>query len=353
MEENTPDQRPPESVIRFNCTFCGFQLRVPSIYAGKKGKCPKCKNTVLIPQLVPPPQQDEPIRLVHDAEPPAEPARPAYSSPQQWHRTGVEPDNVAANVDKAVPSPEQKPATLLNVFTFPFSMAGVLHFILFWFGPFLLGLAGRMFAAACCYGQLLVIAAYIALLGYFYYYLSSCIVAAAKDERTAPDVSFDNLPSFTELLGRVLLVFGCTLACFGPMILYVSYFYIWPAVGQFWVGSAEPPNWRADPVYWLLYGIGVFLFPMFLLVAALFDSIAALNPFLIIASIFSTFISYCALALLFCVIGLLMNFVGQLQPGGLFVLAWGIDVYLLFIAAYILGRFFRRYEDRLNWEVKL
>jgi hypothetical protein len=351
MEENTPDQRPSESVIRFNCTFCGFQLRIPSIHAGKKGKCPNCKNVVLIPQSSPPPQQEEPIRLVRDAEPPAESARPAGSSPQ-WHRTSIEPDNVAVDVDKADQSPQQKPATILDVFAFPFSMAGVLHFILFWFGPFLLGLFGRI-AAFTCFGQLLVIGLYIALLGYFYYYLSSCIIASAKDERAAPDVSFDDLPGFTELLGRVFLVFGATLVCFAPLILCMLYFYILPAVRWFWVGPPELLDWQADPVYWLLFGIGVFLFPMFLLAAALFDSITALNPIMIIASIFSTFLPYCALALLFCAIGLLMNFVGQLQPGGLPLLAWGLDVYLLFIAAYILGRFFRRYEDRLSWEVKL
>jgi len=203
----------------------------------------------------------------------------------------------------------------------------------------------------CCYGQLLAIAAYIILLGYLYYYLSSCVITAAKDERTAPDVSFENTPTTGDLVSRVLLFFTSLLICFGPAVLYVFYFYIWP-VARTW-GPAEPPDWRTDPVYWLLYGIGVFLFPMFLLAVAMFDSITGLNPLMIISSIASTFLPYCVLALLFCAIGLLMNFIGRLQPGGLSLLTWGIDVYLMFIAAYILGRFFRRYEDKLNWEIKL
>jgi hypothetical protein len=135
------------------------------------------------------------------------------------------------------------------------------------------------------------------------------------------------------------------------MILYVFYFYIWPYLLS--RSEAGLLAWRTDPWYWILYGLGVFFLPMSLLAAALFDSIAALNPLLIIASIAGTFLSYCAVTLLFCAIGLLMNFVGQLQPGGLSLLAWGFDIYLIFIAAYILGRFFRRYENKLNWEVKL
>jgi len=349
-----PSESPSDSIITFNCSFCGRQIRVPRAYAGKKGKCPQCKNVIVIPQSPPPPKDDEPIRLKRDSEQPSEPSRPRRPPPQQWHRTGLEPPTyVGADADKFTPPPEQKPATLVNMFAFPFSLSGVIHFLLFWFGPPLLGLAERIFAYACCYGQLLAIGLYIALIGYFYFYLSNCVIAAAKDERTAPDVSLENPPSFADLLRRVLLVFGCTLICFGPMVLYTLYFYILPAARTFPVGPAEPLNWRTDPWYWTLYGLGVFFFPMSLLAAALFDSIAALNPFLIIGSIVSTFLSYCALVLLFCVIGLLMSFVGQLQPGGLSLLAWGIDVYLIFIAAYILGRFFRRYENRLKWEVKL
>lgn len=35
--------------IAFRCAACGFQARVPDSYAGKRGKCPKCKGVVQIP----------------------------------------------------------------------------------------------------------------------------------------------------------------------------------------------------------------------------------------------------------------------------------------------------------------
>jgi hypothetical protein len=357
MDENAPNQGMSEPVIRFKCGFCGKQIRVPSIHAGKKGKCPQCKTPVVIPQLTLPPavpRDDEPIRLIRDADLPPASVGPINASPQQWHRSiGEPPADADADTYETATPPEQKPATLLDVFSFPFSMSGIIHLLLFWFGPFLLGLFARVFAFACCYFQILVLGLYIAMIGYLYYYLSNCVIAAAKDERLAPDVSLDDPPAFTDLLRRVFLILGGTLLCFGPAFLYMLHFYILPAVGHFWVGHAGPINWRADHVYWLLYGLGVFLYPMFMLAASMFDSATALNPFLIIGSIFRTFLPYCGLAVIFCVIGLLMNLVGRLQPGGFFLLIWGLGIYLAFVAAYILGRFFRRYEDRLSWEIKL
>jgi hypothetical protein len=90
-----------------------------------------------------------------------------------------------------------------------------------------------------------------------------------------------------------------------------------------------------------------------MLAVSMFDSATALNPLLIIGSIFRTFLPYCGLAVIFCAIGLFMNLLGRLQPGGFFLLIWGLGIYLAFVAAYILGRFFRRYENRLSWEIKL
>lgn len=352
MEENTPNQKPSESVIRFTCDFCGKQIRVPSVHAGKKGKCPQCKNLVVIPQFLsppPPPQVDEPIRLKRDSDMPAETDRPIYQASEQSHRMAPEPDKVpAASVPSAT---EYKPATIIDVFAFPFSMSGVIHLLLFWFCPFLLGFFGRMAAYGCCYFSLIVLGLYIAMIGYLYYYLSNCVIAAAKDERSAPDVSFEDPPAFTDLLRRFLLILACTLFCFGPVVIYMFYFYIrlFAPAG----GNAELPGWQGDPVYWLLYGLGVFFYPMFMLAVSMFDSATALNPFLIIGSIVRTFLPYCGLAVIFCAIGLFINVIRRLQPGGIPLLIWGLDVYLVFVAAYILGRFFRHYEDRLNWEVKL
>lgn len=352
MEQNTPNQGSSESAIRFNCAFCGQQIRVSPVHAGKKAKCPKCKNIVIIPQPAPEaqqPREEEPIRLKRDPEPPPRQVGLSGAQAQDWYRRSQEP---TANAVIFSEPPEPKPATILDVFTFPFSLAGVLHFILFWFAPLLLWVAS-MFAGACCYLYILVLGFCFALIGYFFYYLSCCVIAAARDERFAPDMSFDDTPGFFDLLRRVFLILGGVLICFIPLILYIIFAYVRPAFQN----DSEVAFYalRTDPWYWITYGLGVFLLPMFFLAVVLFDSITALNPVLIITSIAGTFVPYCGLAILFCVIGLVMNFLGRSQPGigVISFFAWGIDIYLMFIAAYILGRFFRRYESKLNWEVKL
>ncbi len=38
-------------MIRFNCKNCGQKISVPEVHAGKKGKCPKCKTIVVVPEI--------------------------------------------------------------------------------------------------------------------------------------------------------------------------------------------------------------------------------------------------------------------------------------------------------------
>jgi DNA-directed RNA polymerase subunit RPC12/RpoP len=338
-------------MIQFHCKSCGQEFSVPEINAGKKGRCPKCKNVVIVPQSAAPspsslPQQeDEPLRLKYDSDLPTEPARPIYTLPQQEHRAGPEPlVDIAADAGKLPPPSEEKPATLLDIFTFPISVLGIIHLLLFWLGPFLIGLLQMTIFLMCCYGAGVIMAAYLLLFAYFYYYLSNCVIAAAKGEHSAPDVSLGEVTTVGDLLRHLLLLFAAAFICFGPSFGYTLYLYF----GQ----DLVFPAWRTDTVYWLLYGLGVFLFPMFLLAVVMFDSTTALNPFLIIGSVVSTFLPYCGLSVLFFIIGLIMLRITYFTPAWA-IASWGFDVYLMFVAAYVLGRFYRRYENRLNWEIKL
>ena len=331
------------SLIHFDCTCCGQKICISLISAGKTVKCPKCKNIINIPRPsspLPPSQEDDPIRLKRDSDMPSEPAQPIHTPPQQWSRTGPEPSaDVEAYTDKSAPPPEQKPATILNVFAFPFSLAGVLHFILFWFAPVLFTLLSPVAAISSRFGGPYLFLSLV-FYGYLFYYLATCVVAAAKDERFAPDISLEDAFTIGDFFRRLFLLFAAAGICFCPMTAYYLYFYFTEGLS------------RIDTVYWLLFGISVFLFPMFLLAVLMFDSFTAFNPFLIIGSIAGTFLPYCGLAILSCAIGLFM-YLSWALPRSWAIISWGVDIYLMFIAAYILGRFFRRYENKLNWEVKL
>ena len=95
---------------------------------------------------------------------------------------------------------------------------------------------------------------------------------------------------------------------------------------------------------------------MVLLAVVLFDSYNALNPILIIGSIFRTFFPYCGVVLLFYggaflfmkIDSRLYSF--RLLPAVPFI-SKALQLYLMFVALGLLGRFYRKYREKLNWEV--
>ena len=100
---------------------------------------------------------------------------------------------------------------------------------------------------------------------------------------------------------------------------------------------------------------------MGLLACIMFDSVRGLNPILLIPSIFSTFFQYCGLVLL--ITGIVLGFrairmkqsddvqtltITLIFLGSVFYL---IMLYVTFVVAHLIGRFYWRYEKKLNWEV--
>jgi len=85
----------------------------------------------------------------------------------------------------------------------------------------------------------------------------------------------------------------------------------------------------------------------------MFDSLRGLNPILLIGSIFNTFLPYCAMVLVFVSAAFLIV---QERPNtrGSDVLAfivYCVGIYLAMVVAHLLGWFYNRYEQELNWEV--
>lgn len=46
--------------MKFSCSECGYEIRVPTSYAGKKGRCPSCKTLLRIPKVAPKPSKPKP-----------------------------------------------------------------------------------------------------------------------------------------------------------------------------------------------------------------------------------------------------------------------------------------------------
>jgi hypothetical protein len=211
--------------------------------------------------------------------------------------------------------------------------------------PPLFKFLGKTFAfAALGFAPMLIMATLVIIVGhlirvilwlYFYWYFCECIGESAAGQLRAPE-TIGGTPGLGEMLSRLLRILVCLLVFFGPVLIRFQY------------------NRATDIVFWILLGYALFLFPVALLAVVMFDSLRGLHPFLLLGSIFSTFFQYCGLILLF-VFGVGVLILGAAPrtrgaPVRAFILHC-VCIYLALVAAHVLGRFYWRYQQKLNWEV--
>jgi hypothetical protein len=225
---------------------------------------------------------------------------------------------------------------LIDALLYPLNLAGIVHLISLWL---LVCLLCPLVMDGLGLGTEYIPFVYTLPVAYVVYYLAECLRDSAGGGRRLPDFwMHPGDSSKWDCISQLFLVVGCVAVCFGP----VSGYYI--------------VRERTDWIYWLLLAGGGFFFPMALLAVVLFDSFNALNPLLIMGSIVSTFLPYGAMVLLFfggawLFVGIdfrLYNF--RLLPLVPFVLRV-VQLYLIFVAVGLLGRFYQRHKEKLNWEV--
>jgi len=223
---------------------------------------------------------------------------------------------------------------VIDVLLYPASLHGVIQIGIFLFLSFLIGLLNKFVLSRLGpYAGILSLVLYTLLIGYISYYFGYCIFDSAKGGRRAPDIAMQHTPDKEDVISQLFLILGSVAICFWPVAVY----YIFTE--------------RVDLIFWLLAGGGTFFFPMALLAVVLFDAFNALNPILIIGSIFRIFLGYCGLILSFCAFGGLV-FVIVLTLKRLpfpALVSNGINLYLLFVAAHLLGRFYWWHKDKLDW----
>jgi hypothetical protein len=356
MEENAPNHGASGPEIRFACHFCGKQIHVPPIHAGKKGKCPQCKNVVVIPKLMSPPlplQDDEPIRLKRDCDMPPESDRPVYKAPEPDSDLLLQPNpprnritadqskdqqyemlRQSAGFDSPQPPPQRKYPALVDVFMYPANMQGLIFLAIAVLVPLLIRMASIVL---CIFGFLLSIFNLLIIM-YIYWFLAQCVRDSASGGLRAPETVAET-PGLWELLWQVFELLVCLALCAVPAIGYYIYTY------------------ETDQLFWCLAGFGAFIYPMALLSVIMFDSISGLNPLIIIPSIFSSFFQYCGLVVLISAIIFLYVQTRKLLPDDYFLrfvlypLVQAAELYLAMMAMHLLGRFYFKYQGKLNWEV--
>ena len=364
--------------IKFRCENCGQKFSVHKNLAGKKGQCPKCKQTIVIPEQA---EQTRPKKSIHQVSFTCSMCEQVIKVPESSRgkliecphctsyvdvpslktavnnsksQTQMQEEDTASDLtleerqklggeiraDESEQVEERKLPWLLDIFLYPTSASGMIHMFIFIFVPILLDLLhSYVFWHARHYGGMLLMIFYIFLYGYMFYYFAECIRDSATGGLRALDTP-SNIPSKEDLIEQCACLLACYALFLGPAIFYRSYTHF----------TETQTN---SVVFWCLYAYGIFFLPMGLLAVVMFNSVNGLNPILLICSIASTFLPYCGLIIIIGFLGLLLIAAGWILPQSRIIgYILGIaGIYLALVMAHILGRFYWRYQEKLNWEV--
>jgi len=336
-----------DSVIKFRCENCGQKFSVHNNNAGKKGKCPKCKNILVVPEIEstsPTSKQcnseDSKINSkysAYDLSLLALPQKDKDQEPAPCHPDGS--GNTTEYNQESEETAEETTALyrlpwFVDIFLYPISASGLVNLAILSFLPRMLPPLGHLDYWMHPPPSLAII---VILVGYLIYCLSDFICDSADGNRRAPDIelSLSILTNAWELVWLILNTFICVAVCVGPLVAYLII------------------TKQTDIIFWLLVTYGILYLPMVLLGLVLFDSLRALNPILIIASIFNVFLPYCGLVLLFFAVSGVIAIILVIMPQS-FITSYLLSVvciYLAMIMAHLLGRFCYKYREKLNWEV--
>jgi len=323
-------------MIQFTCENCGRRLRVADACAGRRGRCPQCRQVVHVPPA-------EAALPVSSSEPPQEAAsRPKRSTrdedlldlpqrPSEAESLGTEGASSEIGTQEAV---DDVPARVTDTLVYPANADGLVQIVVvaLCLGVFqVLGpVLGRLVGP---YGGALVLIGEILIAGYIIFYANYCIYDSSRGGRRAATISLAHTPDIGDLVWQLLLLVAGVAICLWPAALYR--------------GVAG----RADVWFWALGAVGTFFLPMSLLMATLFQGIDALNPVLITRSILVTFPAYVVLlgdlGLLAAVFVAMRWGMGQIRLPHM--LATAAYLYLLLMGSHLLGRFYWRRKEKLGW----
>jgi len=333
--------------IRFYCNNCGYKSTVSESYAGKTIRCPKCYYIISIPKIK--------STGTTGQSSPGKPKTSSQSSDYdltllnitekekiQNQQAGISEETAEYEQELEEESQEEielvderRLPWLIDIFLYPFSVPGLKSLAIFIGVPLLINILGMILPIqlSCLFGLVtMVINIFIFL--YIYWYFVECVRDSADGGVRAPE-GLGATPGLAGMFWQTVNVIGCLAVFFVPFVLYMLF------------------TRRADIIFWLLLIVAVSLFPMGLLAVIMFDSAIGLNPRLLVRSISSTFVPYCGLVLLFVtpvvVIGMLHAEVQESRLWSFIIRS--VMTYIVLVGAHILGRFYWRYQEKLNWNL--
>jgi hypothetical protein len=293
--------------------------------AGQCSRCPKCKGRIRVPPV-------GASERNHDRHAPG--AACAPTQPLDRALFDLPPAAVlpaSPPVAERTHARKASPPSAFDVLLYPLNVSGIIHLVIFSLLPPLWKYAATLgFWLSPGIGPLL----YLMLLTlYFVHYAAMCLSHSAGGGTRAPDINSDSTPlSVDALFSTAQTILPAVVLIWGPPLAYYLFRQRWDAILAAWLAMAG------------------FMFPMIILAVNDFDSLRGANPLLVVPSIAEVFRPYGLLVLglfaLSALAGLLMYL--SVAPRGAWVLRPAV-FYVLFLEIHLLGRFYRRYQERLNW----
>jgi hypothetical protein len=325
-------------LINFSCK-CGHKIVAAEVHAGKQGRCPKCKEMVVIPQAATDYPDDGSLKLTLSD------TRLALSFPTVEHTPKPATGSNAVEAARILRQEKDKSSEIrphgerrlpwpIDIFLYPTSGAGLTQLGIFLGIPFLIWV---LTVATGPFGMFIGMPGIIVMLiiyAYMGWYVCECIRDSGNGGVRAPDV-LTACSDPWEVFCQLLKIAACYAFFLTPMIIYL--------------GLAK----RYDTVFWVLAGGAAFFFPMGLLAVTMLESLGGLNPILLIGSMVRVFFSYCVMVVgLAAVLFLIVVFAWKMETMGVTrIIAHCVGTYLLLVAAHLLGRFYYRKAAKLNWDV--
>lgn len=336
-------------MIEFTCDKCGQKLQMADEHAGKKCRCPDCREILIVPEQVlfefqssyegknslPAIRHDDKKTAlsIHSAldlkpKPVMSETNPSFDETERQPYSEEYPDEKNTQEDTNKPG---RPA-LVEIFLYPTSIHGLTIIAVIVGIPFLIKILAILAGPFSFFITIPGLFIMIVIGAYAFWYFGHCIIESAEGEIRAPDVLV-NAPSLGDMGWQCLQLTICIGFFAAPPIIYYRFIE------------------KTDIILYLLLAYTALFLPIGLLSVVLHDRITALNPILLLRSILITFFSYIKLVVLFYIVGCLFFFVSSVSlflP--LDVVIEAVSVYLLIILAHVLGRFYWANKEILDWD---
>jgi phage FluMu protein Com len=356
-------------MIEFRCRGCNQKIRATDALDGKRVKCPKCGIVIVVPAVEKTGADTSQSELFFD---------PAFLDISQEEKTSdksVGEDSVSEGISGEIEQFEDESEAdeteqlakrrlpwIIDIFMYPASASGLTILGIVVGVPLLIKIVTKLLNMASYRFPPLAIFAlgfwliscvvnFIIVL-YMFWYFCECIRDSGRGGIRAPE-TMGITPGIEELVSGIARIGGCLVFFFLPLGFYYYY------------------TREINAVFWVLLGYAAFFSPMGLLAVITLDSFSGLNPVLLISSIFKSFLPYIVLVLFFSTIGGVLSLLRPdlPQPEDFFDLlnyftlvlrymyTFGFIcksapfIYLAMVGAHILGWFYRRYREKLYWEV--